>query len=486
MPPVANNEDKKGSNGDNKSDTDKSKTNEENSDKSENESEVRVKDKDSESDKRLDEGFVSDGSEKKRHKRPSEGSPKRPVAQDIYANLPPSPSRGVIDNTPSQVLQQVEVGDVINNNKSKHSETNGDRRPAPASTNIYGQFPVSPYKYSGPVTHVQPLQTVSIQETQDQVKRAKELNDVKRSERTQPQTKLLEQLHVSIPVQQLDIMAPIPVSPSHPPPSPPRVKPTPSKPTPKTSLTPKPVRLESLPSQSPSRSPKAAPAQVSPRPSQLGPKPSKSPSRSPGRERAPAPTPIKEATSPRPSRKDIPSRKDTQKTVKDSPKKSSKERKDSKERSLSKDRSPAQRGRQSLRKSSSEQSPAMMDLTYMTEPVSTAFPSSRNKAPPDFNHKLIALCRKGDWVGVDTVLKWAFKHNVEPDVNAVSENSGWSPLMYAVKENRIQIVEQLIDLGYPVNLRAKVSPSTGEGVSERFNAETNSQLFKTTIGRKFN
>ena len=469
MPPVAKDDNsvngKESSNGDNKGDSNQSKTNGENSDKSETESEVRNKEKDSESDKRLDEGFVSDGSEKKVVKKPSQGSPKRPIAQNIYENLPTSPSKRTSDKTPGQVLQQVEVGDVINNNNKNHVDSNGERRLAPAPKDVYGQFPASPYKYSGPETPIQPLQMVTLKETQDQVKWSKEQPDGKRP--AKPQTKMLEQLHVSIPVEQLDINAPIPISPSHPPSSPPRMrpsKPTPSKPMTKTSLTPKPVHLDAIPSPVPTRSParspnRAAPVQASPKPVHLAPKASPTPSRSPSRERAPAPTSKGDAT-PRLSRKDIPQRKDAQKTAKDTPGKPSKDRKDSKERSLSKDRSPAsQKHRQSLRKQSSEQSQGLLDMTYMSEPVSTSpsFAASRNKPPPDFSHKLIALSRKGDWVGVDTILKWAFKNNVEPDVNAVSENSGWSPLMYAVKENRIQIVEQLLDLGYPVNLRAKVS-----------------------------
>ena len=85
-------------------------------------------------------------------------------------------------------------------------------------------------------------------------------------------------------------------------------------------------------------------------------------------------------------------------------------------------------------------------------------PSSRAaKNVSDYGQKLVALCRKGDWVGVDTVIKYINKYNVEFDSEAVSDNTGWSPLMFAVKDNRIQIVEQLIDIGYSVNARAKVS-----------------------------
>lgn len=84
-------------------------------------------------------------------------------------------------------------------------------------------------------------------------------------------------------------------------------------------------------------------------------------------------------------------------------------------------------------------------------------PSSRTtKNISDYGHKLVALCRKGDWVGVDTVIKYINKYKVEFDSQAASETTGWSPLMFAVRDNRIQIVEQLIDIGFSVNTRAKV------------------------------
>lgn len=84
-------------------------------------------------------------------------------------------------------------------------------------------------------------------------------------------------------------------------------------------------------------------------------------------------------------------------------------------------------------------------------------PASRAaKKNDDYGFKLVALCRKGDWVGVDTVIKFINKSNVEYDKDAASETTGWTPLMFAVRENRIQIVEQLIDLQFNVNARAKV------------------------------
>lgn len=85
-------------------------------------------------------------------------------------------------------------------------------------------------------------------------------------------------------------------------------------------------------------------------------------------------------------------------------------------------------------------------------------PSSKaQKNINDYGYKLVALCRKGDWVGVDTIIKYINKYNVEFEKGAISETTGWSPLMFAVRDNRIQIVEQLIDLGIPINTKAKVN-----------------------------
>lgn len=114
-------------------------------------------------------------------------------------------------------------------------------------------------------------------------------------------------------------------------------------------------------------------------------------------------------------------------------------------RALSRETSKDKGGKPGSRKQS------LMDATGQS-------PSSRTtKNISDYGHKLVALCRKGDWVGVDTIIKYIMKYKVEFDANAVAETTGWSPLMFAVKDNRIQIVEQLIDLGFPINTKAKVS-----------------------------
>lgn len=71
------------------------------------------------------------------------------------------------------------------------------------------------------------------------------------------------------------------------------------------------------------------------------------------------------------------------------------------------------------------------------------------------SQRLIMLCRKGDWLAVDTLLR-----QVDPrdfDTSIVSEGNLWTPLMYAAKENRVNIIDKLLDIGYNVNQKAVVS-----------------------------
>lgn len=65
---------------------------------------------------------------------------------------------------------------------------------------------------------------------------------------------------------------------------------------------------------------------------------------------------------------------------------------------------------------------------------------------------LIQLCRRGDWLGVDTLLRLTPYEDLNLDERA--QNTGWTPLMFATKENRVNIVERLLEIGYDVNARA--------------------------------
>uniref|UniRef100_T1JXK5 Ion transport domain-containing protein n=1 Tax=Tetranychus urticae TaxID=32264 RepID=T1JXK5_TETUR len=107
-----------------------------------------------------------------------------------------------------------------------------------------------------------------------------------------------------------------------------------------------------------------------------------------------------------------------------------------------------------------------MDPAKMDSPSDTkASPSSKAKqatpkTDPGLNAKslispsqrLIALCRREEWLAVDTLL-----HQTDPsffDVNIVSEGNLWTPLMFAARDNRVNVIEKLVDIGYNVNSRA--------------------------------
>ncbi|XP_013794265.1 ankyrin-1-like, partial [Limulus polyphemus] len=67
--------------------------------------------------------------------------------------------------------------------------------------------------------------------------------------------------------------------------------------------------------------------------------------------------------------------------------------------------------------------------------------------------RLLALCQRGDWLGVDGLLKRVNKDDIPPDL--ADEKTGYTPLMYAVKENRVVFVERFLELGLNVNARTK-------------------------------
>ena len=66
--------------------------------------------------------------------------------------------------------------------------------------------------------------------------------------------------------------------------------------------------------------------------------------------------------------------------------------------------------------------------------------------------KLIILCKKGDWLAVETFLKQVDKKSIDNTV--INDENNWTPLMYAARDNRVAIVERLIQLGFNVNAKA--------------------------------
>ena len=94
-----------------------------------------------------------------------------------------------------------------------------------------------------------------------------------------------------------------------------------------------------------------------------------------------------------------------------------------------------------IKKSSNKRSNSKQDIAQLLRRKSLT-PSA----------KLIILCRKGDWLAVETFLKQVDKKSIDNTV--VNEENNWTPLMYASRDNRVAIVERLIQLGFNVNVKA--------------------------------
>lgn len=68
---------------------------------------------------------------------------------------------------------------------------------------------------------------------------------------------------------------------------------------------------------------------------------------------------------------------------------------------------------------------------------------------------LLNLCKQGQWITISNLL--AYVDASLFDLNIVSTATGWTPLMFAAKENRVNIADKFIKMGYDVNAQAKVS-----------------------------
>lgn len=391
---------------------------------------------------------------------------KKAPAQDKYGQLEtktPTPTPPKVQPDKVTFLQEVKLNGI--NGVNGEANGNHEKKPAPAPDVYPTKLPSSPIKYAGPVTPVTKLKTVPLQETQKEAEKAKaEILEGRDVFPPESKSKILEQVHTVIPVQQLDIRS-IPGDHDYKSPGKVTQTPIPSKPAPPTSLYPKPVRLEPI-----SRS-------ESPTPVTRKPARSISPNRSSSKERAPIPSTERLTRKDLTPRKDLVNGKTTAINGKTSPKAQSI---DSKLNELSKankispktippktispkispkDKRMVKQATPASQKSTKETPKVELFKVPQYESVPTPSPMGKNKPPSEFAVKLLALCRKQDWVGVDTIIKFAEKNglNIENDLNIHDEKSGWTPLMFCVKDNRIQLVEQLLDLGFPVNSRAIVS-----------------------------
>ncbi|KAJ8033227.1 Ankyrin-1 [Holothuria leucospilota] len=79
--------------------------------------------------------------------------------------------------------------------------------------------------------------------------------------------------------------------------------------------------------------------------------------------------------------------------------------------------------------------------------ISTAGSSNINGS------KLLFLSVKGEWTGVETYLRGLEKG--DPEISVASEETGMTPLLYAVKDNKLVVAERLLQLGANINYKCK-------------------------------
>ncbi|CAG7732424.1 unnamed protein product [Allacma fusca] len=86
--------------------------------------------------------------------------------------------------------------------------------------------------------------------------------------------------------------------------------------------------------------------------------------------------------------------------------------------------------------------------------------------------RVLMLSSKSDWHGVDQALRYLEKAIVmdilserKPLAGVADEKNGWSPLMYALKDNRIPMADRMLDLGCDVNHRNLVRHIPSESLS---------------------
>ncbi|CAN7941984.1 unnamed protein product, partial [Ixodes pacificus] len=72
---------------------------------------------------------------------------------------------------------------------------------------------------------------------------------------------------------------------------------------------------------------------------------------------------------------------------------------------------------------------------------------------PELALKILNMSRRGDWLGVDALLKHVEKGDLPSDL--ADEVTGFTPLMYAVKDSRVGLADKFIDIGANVNAKAK-------------------------------
>lgn len=369
------------------------------------------KEKDKEKDKKEkeDEGFGSDSGKKdKKQLTVDVGDPKEGKGKERKNVLSDKDSDNI---SPSKKPPAPDI--YANIPPSPHKDTilppidpppSDERKLAPVPRDAY-VFPPSPLKYRGPPTPVQKLRYVSLPEAQQHAK----------SEEVKP-------------------------TPSHQPKPPPEV--------PKAAF--EPARVDHT-------LPQTLPVQQLDLRDPSGSTPVRSPARSPARKTLP---PISRSPLPGATLQPTPAKTDKKRSPSRSPARSDA----SPMRTKSKERKPGGKVAQSVpgtQKKQLSRRASQLDVSQdssastSVQGTPAALQGLKTKGPDEIGQKLLLLSKKGDWVGVDTIIKYAEKNGC--NTNICAEQSGWTPLMFAVKDNRANIVEKLLNLGYNVNARATVS-----------------------------
>ncbi|XP_019632835.1 PREDICTED: uncharacterized protein LOC109476339 isoform X2 [Branchiostoma belcheri] len=84
---------------------------------------------------------------------------------------------------------------------------------------------------------------------------------------------------------------------------------------------------------------------------------------------------------------------------------------------------------------------------------STSVSSGSTSAVP-VGSRVLLYSQKGEWVAVEQVLRGLGKG--DPEIHTTEEETGVTPLMIAVRENKLVVAERLLELGANLNDRAKV------------------------------
>ncbi|KAG8199145.1 hypothetical protein JTE90_015980 [Oedothorax gibbosus] len=84
------------------------------------------------------------------------------------------------------------------------------------------------------------------------------------------------------------------------------------------------------------------------------------------------------------------------------------------------------------------------------DPDSNVNPEEESEDP---HQTLIQLCKKSDWTGVEGLIKQFSKSGLP--TNLIDPETGYTPLMFAIKDNKVFMADRFLDMGININAAAK-------------------------------